>query len=410
MKKKISLILALALSLSLCACGHTHEFTEWTTVSDATCTADGAKERTCECGEKETEVIAALGHSYGEASEVKAVSCTEDGQVEKTCSNCGDIVSETISATGHSFSAATAFAPKTCTNCGATEGEALAVVITTGDVIESEDHAFTVEDISFTGSLKEKRGNVTYNHSSDFALTIKLNFTNLSTSAFERWNSDRVEDISLEYNGKYQYEGEVWVPVDDIVPLATDTMYVVYEVPESMSEDANGAILATFTIDDETYAVVVQEGDGSSAVQEETASASDVSGDLTVGDSVTNDATFSFVFDELYYTEKPSYKTGNITYSFGNDGYYLVCKLDFTNMDDEAMDGWNSDRITDMKLTYADKYDYEGQAWIPTNEIVPLDNGYVFIMFAISKEVETSTDTLVCTFTIDDSEFTVNCR
>ncbi len=404
------MLLALVLCLALCACGHEHAYGEWTTVCEANCTTAGSKERVCECGEKEVVAIDAVGHNYGAAEQIVELTCTQDGQIAKTCSACGDVQTETQTSKGHSFKAATAFQPKTCSTCGETEGEALATVISVGDVIESEDHAFTVEKLEFTGSLSEKRGNVTYKHNSDFALAIKLNFTNLATEALERWNSDRFTDVSMEYKGKYQYEGEAWVPVDDIVPLAEDTVYIVYEVPKTMKEDASSSILATFTIDGETYAMIVQEGD--SAVEEESSSAaSDVSGSITVGDERTNDATFSFVLDEIYYTDKPSYKTGNVTYSFGNDGsYYLALKLDFTNLDETVMESWNSDRVTDMVLTYADKYTYEGDYWIPEHEIVPLDNGYLFVLFAVPESVESSSDALVATFTIDGNEFTVNCR
>ena len=53
---------------------HEHAFGEWTTVTEATCTEDGSRERVCECGEKETEVIAALGHDFvnGECSRCDA--------------------------------------------------------------------------------------------------------------------------------------------------------------------------------------------------------------------------------------------------------------------------------------------------------------------------------------------------
>ena len=52
------------------ATAHEHSFGEWTTTKEATCTEEGAKERVCECGEKETEVIPALGHDFvnGECS------------------------------------------------------------------------------------------------------------------------------------------------------------------------------------------------------------------------------------------------------------------------------------------------------------------------------------------------------
>ena len=43
---------------------HEHSFGEWIVTTEPTCTEDGAKERVCECGEKETEVIPALGHDF----------------------------------------------------------------------------------------------------------------------------------------------------------------------------------------------------------------------------------------------------------------------------------------------------------------------------------------------------------
>lgn len=46
------------------ACGHTHEFSEWKTVTPATCTQNGEKVRECLCGEKETAAISATGHAY----------------------------------------------------------------------------------------------------------------------------------------------------------------------------------------------------------------------------------------------------------------------------------------------------------------------------------------------------------
>ena len=54
---------------------HEHAFGEWTVTREVTCTEDGSRERVCECGEKETEVIAALGHDFvnGKCSRCDAV-------------------------------------------------------------------------------------------------------------------------------------------------------------------------------------------------------------------------------------------------------------------------------------------------------------------------------------------------
>ena len=68
MKKLIILVLsAITVLLLLTACEpeHTHSFGEWNVTVEANCIKDGLRERVCECGEKETEVITATDkHDY----------------------------------------------------------------------------------------------------------------------------------------------------------------------------------------------------------------------------------------------------------------------------------------------------------------------------------------------------------
>ncbi|MBR5294377.1 MAG: discoidin domain-containing protein, partial [Oscillospiraceae bacterium] len=89
---------------------HEHAFGEWTVTKEATCTEEGSKERVCECGEKETEVIAALGHSAAEAvkENEKAPTCTEAGSYDSVvyCTECDAEISRetvTVDALGHDF-------------------------------------------------------------------------------------------------------------------------------------------------------------------------------------------------------------------------------------------------------------------------------------------------------------------
>lgn len=90
------------------------------------------KDRTCACGETETEVIPSAGHTYGEPTVIREVSCEENGEEMRTCTVCGNVATEIIPATGHKYTAATKFAPKTCVRCGATDGEALAKIVAVG--------------------------------------------------------------------------------------------------------------------------------------------------------------------------------------------------------------------------------------------------------------------------------------
>ena len=87
---------------------HTHNFGEWEVVTEPTCTEEGLRERVCACGEKESEEIAALGHTPGEAikeNEV-AATCTESGSYDEVvcCTVCEEELSRKaveVDALGH---------------------------------------------------------------------------------------------------------------------------------------------------------------------------------------------------------------------------------------------------------------------------------------------------------------------
>ena len=87
---------------------HTHTYSSWVVVDEPTCTEEGLRERTCSCGEKETEKIAALGHTACEAvrENEKAPTCTEKGSYEEVvfCTVCDEEVSRKtveVAALGH---------------------------------------------------------------------------------------------------------------------------------------------------------------------------------------------------------------------------------------------------------------------------------------------------------------------
>ena len=100
--KKFLLVLMFLCALLAVACKHTHEFGEWVVVKEATEVEEGLKERTCECGEKESQTIDKLAHThnFGEWVVVKEATEQEEGLKEKTCS-CGEKETEVIEKLAH---------------------------------------------------------------------------------------------------------------------------------------------------------------------------------------------------------------------------------------------------------------------------------------------------------------------
>jgi len=134
------------LGLSSCDKECDHEWSEWTTTKNSTCTEKGIKERTCsECEEKETSEIDALGHDWNEAT------CS----APKTCKNCSATEGEKLSHsyTEQAVKAEALKSPATCESaavyykscsCGAI-GESDADTFTSGEPLghkdENNDHA-----------------------------------------------------------------------------------------------------------------------------------------------------------------------------------------------------------------------------------------------------------------------------
>ena len=134
-----------------------HNFGEWVTVTESTCTEDGEESRTCEvCGKTETRRTAATGHDYSEQWTVdEEADCVNDGSKSRHCSRCDAKTDVTvIEAKGHMEVVDKAVAA-TCTADGYTEGKHCSVcnaVIVAQEKIAATGHKYveTVVEPSYS--------------------------------------------------------------------------------------------------------------------------------------------------------------------------------------------------------------------------------------------------------------------
>lgn len=90
---------------------HSHSYSEWSVTQEATCTKNGIRVRSCDCGETQSEEIPATGHNYGDWTVTQEATCIETGIRSSSCV-CGDIQTEEIPANGHNY------VDSICTVCG----------------------------------------------------------------------------------------------------------------------------------------------------------------------------------------------------------------------------------------------------------------------------------------------------
>ena len=79
-----------------------HNFSDWETVKESSCTESGEAKRVCPvCGTEETKVIPIVEHSFGDWETVKESSCAESGEEKRTCSVCGTVETKKLDLLEH---------------------------------------------------------------------------------------------------------------------------------------------------------------------------------------------------------------------------------------------------------------------------------------------------------------------
>ena len=114
MKKKIALAILLICVFGMAACdngsqnetphgsssgdtnpvtdAHVHEYGEWSTVKNSTCSVKGEKKRICSCGAEETQYIDTLAHTEVVDAAVSPTYTFEGKTEGKHCSVCNEVI------------------------------------------------------------------------------------------------------------------------------------------------------------------------------------------------------------------------------------------------------------------------------------------------------------------------------
>lgn len=104
---------------------HIHQFGEWTTAQESTCTVEGKSERKCSCGFAETQPIPMTEHTLTDWEHSILATCKNVGVDKRGCKNCDYVESRDVEILPHYFNSAfaTTIDGKTvflsvCKNCG----------------------------------------------------------------------------------------------------------------------------------------------------------------------------------------------------------------------------------------------------------------------------------------------------
>ncbi|MDE5618111.1 MAG: hypothetical protein K2I79_01325, partial [Clostridia bacterium] len=121
-----------------------HSYGRWSIVKSSTCTATGSKKRICtKCNHEEIQTIAidVNAHTWGEWTIDKAATCTEKGEKTRVCvHNSAHRQTQEIAAAGHSWNAEATRVEPTCTVNGYVRGTCMVCGTTTTEVLPARGH------------------------------------------------------------------------------------------------------------------------------------------------------------------------------------------------------------------------------------------------------------------------------
>lgn len=253
-------------------------------------------------------------------------------------------------------------------------------------------------------------------------------YKNLESSAA---GADEVVSATLIYGGKYQYKGFsiieennrgdfTYSNITSIDPLSQEYVHYLFALPKE-AESSGAKIDIQFTIGSNKYLFNVRGGTEGEVSSLSSGATSKTSGTIVDDEiiAIVNKCEFYIDYSNITDRVNPPSPADYYSYYEAEDGkvYVDIC-IAYKNWKSSCV---QADSVVSGKLTYADKYEYNGNSVIEEKNrgdftysnitsISPLTWEYVHYLFEVPDEVATSSESLFATFTINENTYTYKIR
>ncbi len=254
---------------------------------------------------------------------------------------------------------------------------------------------------------------------------ICLKYKNLEAEAIDC--DDAVKINTVYYRAKYQYDGFVVVENGDgagfsayreIDPLETAYVHCLIALPEIV-ENSDGAIIAVLDIGECSYSVNIRDGE----VGKEPGLISDAQinngGNIDIDESIAIKDNCVFAISDTGFTSKLMPMKTDDYYSYyeaDNGKVYLFIQLKYKNISTEPQDMAD---VFYAEMKYKNKYEYHSfvsvldgdwEGFSSYEELCPLSDEYVYVVFEVPQEVADAEDSVVVTLEICEKTYTYKVR
>lgn len=207
----------------------------------------------------------------------------------------------------------------------------------------------------------------------------------------------------------------------ELIPLATEYVHCVFEIPDLIAE-SNCELIALITIDQKTYSLAVREGDRGDLNDLASKDAEKkLFGDLEPEQTVLipNTCTFRIEYIRFSQTLKPSASGDFTMYYKADEGktYLDVCMI-YCNLKNDTV---NARKEITAKMKYADKYEYTCSTFTEkadgssvsqafSIDTAPLCSEKIHLLFEVPIEIESDSETITVSLSIGPNTYTLPVR